>query len=155
MKDLETSAVIDILKNAIVKTYKSICHTSEGALDCVQHIMQSYLEGKSDRQPINFAVIDYLRKRNEKISKVDINQAMDIVFEDPRKRINDLFEIGNVIDLIDNKIDRSFFILYHKWGLTLGEIGECFDCHESFVSKRLKFIRNKIAKKFKLMGLYE
>lgn len=159
MRNIESREDIINVQEIIKKTYKRICGTDIGADDCAQHVMLLYLEGKASHQKIKHSIIDYLKSKfkthDSKIEKSDAQAMIEVMSVDPRGKILNLFEVGRVIDLIENKIDRSFFILYYKWGFSLNEIGECFACHESLVSTRLKKTRSKIFKKFKTMDLYE
>ena len=159
MRNIDSNEDIIRIQEIIKKTYKRICGTDIGADDCAQHVMLLYIEGKSSHQQIKHSVIDYLKSKfkmhDSKIEKSEVTAALELMSEDPRNKIIDLFQIGKIIDLIDNQIDRSFFILYYKWGFSLIEIGECFSCHESLVCTRLKKVRSKIFKKLKALDLYD
>jgi DNA-directed RNA polymerase specialized sigma subunit len=144
VKTLDKKEILKLQKR--IKTiYENICHTSYGSDDCVQTILTRFVEGKSKHQLIRFAVMDYLSskyKSNERHEFVNY----DMMAEAIPSQENNKEKLLEIADQIKNDIDRAFFVLYYKWGLNLREVAECFNCHESIVSARLKRVREKLIK---------
>jgi hypothetical protein len=57
---------------------------------------------------------------------------------------SDFILYDQLADKIQNNIDRAFFILFYKWGLTEIEIAYCFGISETIVCKRMKNIRKAV-----------
>ncbi len=158
MRNILTDKDIIRVQKKIKKVYRSICKTSNGSDDCAQSIIQKFIEGKGQYQPIHFAVIDYLYLKNQTHDKLfdkkkDLDNILNYNGVDTSEMIYNSYECKNLLEQIDSKIDRAFYILFYKWGLSLSEIAECFDYSEAFISIKLKNIREIIKKRLKAQEL--
>lgn len=89
------------------------------------------------------------------MKKQALYQSLNILSGQSRNRINNILEVSEIVNTIENEIDRSFFLLHYKWGLEITEIAECFGCNESIIETRLQLVKKKIFKNLKAMNLYE
>jgi DNA-directed RNA polymerase specialized sigma subunit len=148
MRTILNKSGIEKLQNRIKLIYYSLNGTTQGSDDCFQHIIQKYLQGQSQHQPIKFAVLDYMRLY---FRKKTFNEGYeDIILNLEDKNSNFENELKDILPIIESKQDRAMFILYYKWGLKMSEIGECFGCSEANVSMQLDKTRNIIKRIFKV-----
>lgn len=109
---------------------KTLVSNPETVKELVQEILLHYYEGKGDHQLINFATIDAVRKKFG---------ASGAVYRRERNSLNypgELFDIFgkdtpdhdgllSLVDCLDTR-DRSYVILYFKWGFNYEEIAYLF-----------------------------
>ncbi len=81
--------------------------------------------------------IEWAEKRS--YEDVSIRQFPDAMFKDDM----DFYSLVSGLD----GMERAYILLTHKWGLTLAEIGDCFNLSEGRISQQLSVIHEKIRKK--------
>lgn len=50
-----------------------------------------------------------------------------------------------LFNLIENKVNRSMFILFYYWGLTYKEIAYCFNIPEELVMEQLRITKEAVS----------
>lgn len=129
--------------------------------DVVHDVMEYRLKKPNSKQLYKHSVIDCIRKdlgrKNEKYFDDRINLRKPLFLEDlgpylideSHKTIIDVYEFCGHL----KGAQRSVFLLYYKWGMTIGEIGFVFEKSEAWVSITLKKITESI-KEFRSKELF-
>lgn len=154
MKSIMDNATIKRIEKQARIRLKRLISNPETVKELVQEILLHYYEGKGNHQLINFATIDAVRKKFG---------ATGSVYRRERNSLNypgELFDIFSrdtpdhdgllaLVDCLDTR-DRSYVILYFKWGFNYEEIAYLFGHTESQSAHILKEALERMRIRMKL-----
>ena len=144
----------------IKASYKNLTGQTQGADDCAQEVIEQYLSGKSAKQTVDQAVIDYLRRDSGRKGETSYTLRQNLrqgqsIDEPVFKNLS----VGSVSQSLEDRLEVSRIIgMSHHWeravmhltfveGYGQAEIGHFFGVSESRVSQWLARIQKRICKR--------
>jgi RNA polymerase sigma factor (sigma-70 family) len=160
MKQLDNKTAGRLFKRAkFIAKQKNMGDFSE---DLAQDVLKKYLEGKGQKQALDFAIVDSIRdflgdSRTKNFEEKKAINNMTALHDKKGKLIYDMTseeivgegaDFNKIISFLDNS-DRAMVVLFYEWGLSLEEIGRCFGVSESRISQKLKEVQERLKKRVK------
>lgn len=128
-------------KRLFRQQFKNTISINQDADDFEQFCIESMLRRESEDLNYKWISIDFLRSSQSTTYDNKRSSLSDFSLSIPAQK-QELFSLLPKLKL--HKTDRMILVLMLKWGLTGREIGEVFDWDESYVSQRLRSLKQDL-----------
>lgn len=128
-------------KRLFRQQFKNIISIKQDADDFEQFCIESMLRRESEDLNYKWISIDFLRSSQSTTYDNKRSSLSDFSLSIPAQK-QELFSLLPKLKL--HKTDRMILVLMLKWGLTGREIGEVFDWDESYISQRLRSLKQDL-----------
>ncbi len=154
--DLTDEETCKKISKRIEKSYVKITGRQVGADDCAQEVIEYYLSGKGQKQTIDQAVIDYLRRDSGRKGQRGYSDRIapkkqlceNLVAGDSGLNMEHRLAVKQIIGL-SRHWERAVMSLKFLEGYGQAEIGDFFGVSESRVCQWVERISGRISKRIK------